>query len=80
MASMPTFGHPPTGYGWSDRASDLSALSTTTAFHRETELMDQRDQFLGICRCVICGVASESLEHCHVIMYSESHIVSENGI
>ena len=82
MAPLHTFGlplpqsAPPTGYGWSDRA--LSALSTTTAFHAE---LDQRDRFLGRCRCIICGVSiARILEHCHVIMDSEPHTVSENDI
>ena len=82
MAPLPTFGlplpqrAPPTGYGWSDR--DLSDLSTTTAFHTG---LDQRDQFLGICRCVVCGDYGVGVvEHCHVIMDSEPHVVSENGI
>ena len=67
---------PPSGYGWSDRP--LSTLSTTTAFHTG---LDQRDQFLGECRCVICGnYGSGILEHCHVIMDSEPHTVSQNGI
>ncbi|KIM74763.1 hypothetical protein PILCRDRAFT_14201 [Piloderma croceum F 1598] len=64
---LPLHG-PPSGYGWSDGA--LSALSTTTAFYAGLE---QRDQFLGECRCVICGYyGSGSLEHCHIIMESES--------
>ena len=69
-------GAPPTGYGWSDR--EVSALSTTTAFRTG---LDRRDQFLGIRRCVVCGVSSiEGLEHFYVIMVSELHTVSENGI
>ena len=82
MAPLPTFGlplpqrAPPAGYSWSDR--DLSVLSTTTALRTE---LYQRDRFLGICHCVICGVYGVgSLEHCHVIMDSEPHTVSENGI
>ncbi|KAF8345072.1 hypothetical protein F5887DRAFT_1102802 [Amanita rubescens] len=60
---------PPRGYDWSDR--EVSALSTTTAFHTG---LDRRDRFLGQCRCVICGQSTvESLEHCHVIMDSEPH-------
>ncbi|KIL62167.1 hypothetical protein M378DRAFT_81621 [Amanita muscaria Koide BX008] len=65
MAPLPTFGlplpqlAPPIGYGRSDH--DLSALSTTTAFHTR---LDQRDQFLGICRCVVCGDYGV-VEHCH---------------
>ncbi|KAI0278251.1 hypothetical protein BC826DRAFT_1084967 [Russula brevipes] len=52
---------PPSGYGWSDRP--LSASSTTTAFRAG---LDQRDQFLGECRCVICGnYGSGSIGHCH---------------
>ena len=67
---------PPSGYGWSDRP--LSALSTTTAFRIG---LDQRDQFLGECRCVICGIYGiGSIEHCHIIMDSEPHTVSQNGI
>ncbi|KAF8346175.1 hypothetical protein F5887DRAFT_1271855 [Amanita rubescens] len=68
MAPLPTFGLPPPQrtpptpeYGWSD--CDLSALSTTTAFRTG---LDQRDRFLGICRCVLCGVYGVgSLERCH---------------
>lgn len=60
-------GAPPTGYGWSE--SEVSALSTTTAFRTG---IDRRDQFLGIRRCVVCGASSiEGLEHCHIIMVSE---------
>jgi len=67
---------PPSGYGWSDRA--LSTLSTTTAFYIG---LDQRDQFLGQCRCVICGIyGSGTIDHCQVIMDSEPDTVSQNGI
>ncbi len=62
---------PPSGYGRSDRT--LSALSTTTAFHTR---LDQRDQFLGKCRCVIYG--SGAIGHCHIIMNSEPHTVCQN--
>ncbi|KAI0300968.1 hypothetical protein BC826DRAFT_991663 [Russula brevipes] len=59
---------PPSGYGRSDRP--LSTLSTTTAFRVG---LDQRDQFLGECRCVICGISGIEIEHCHIIMDSEPH-------
>ena len=67
---------PPSGYGLSDRP--LSALSTTTVFYTG---LNQQDQFLGECRCVICGIhGSGVIEHCHIIMDSEPHTVSQNSI
>jgi len=66
---------PPPGFGWADR--DFSALSTTTAFHAG---LDQRDQFLGKCRCVVCGDYGRAIEHCYIIMDSEPNTVSQNGI
>jgi len=73
MVSLPTFqlplqpNAPPSGYGWSDRA--LSELSTTTAFNTR---LDNRDVFLGIPRCVVCG--AKSPQHCHVIMQSQKFV------
>ena len=56
----------------------LSALSTTTAFH---DALDQRDKFLGIGRCVVCGDhGHEIVEHCHVVRDSEPDTVSQTGI
>jgi hypothetical protein len=76
MLILPLPDTPLSGYGWSDRA--LSTLSTTTVFYAG---LDQHDQFLGQCRYVICGYyGSGSLEHCHIIMESETDIVSQNGI
>jgi len=82
MTPLPTFGlplpqrEPPIGYGWSDH--ELLVLSTTTAFNTR---LNQRDRFLGRCRCIICGYSSARiLEHCYIIMDSEAHTVSENDI
>ncbi|KAF8968550.1 hypothetical protein BDZ97DRAFT_1755217 [Flammula alnicola] len=56
---LPTNG-PPTGYGW--EGSDHSLLSTTTAFNTR---IDQRDKFLGLPRCIICGMR-RGLQYCHI--------------
>lgn len=84
MAPLHTFplplpNAPPSGYGWSDRDSLTSTLeSTTTAFRNG---LDQRDQFLGERRCVICGIfGAEFIEYCHIIMDSEPGTVNQNGI
>ena len=55
-----------------------SALSTTTVFH---DALDQRDKFLRIGRCVVCGDhGDEIIEHCHVVRDSEPGTVSQTGI
>lgn len=56
---------PPTGYDCSDRA--LSASSTTTAFNTG---LDERDQFFGIPRCIVCGI-SIPVDRCRIILDSE---------
>jgi hypothetical protein len=67
---------PPSGYGWSDCV--LSTMLMTTVFYTG---LDQWDQFLGKCHCVICGhYGRGNIEHCHVIMDSEPDIVSRNSI
>ncbi|KAG6835003.1 hypothetical protein H0H93_005678 [Arthromyces matolae] len=77
MPPLPTFslpltsGNPPAGYGWSDR--DFSAISTTTAFQ---SAIDNRDVFFGRPRCIVCGYPT-TLEHCHIIMQSESELWQE---
>ncbi|KAJ7481585.1 hypothetical protein FB451DRAFT_1236497 [Mycena latifolia] len=53
------------GYCWEDRP--LSLLSTTTAFKTG---IDTRDRFLGIQRCLVCGVRND-LEHAHIIPLAE---------
>ncbi|EIM91736.1 uncharacterized protein STEHIDRAFT_47689 [Stereum hirsutum FP-91666 SS1] len=40
----------PDGYDWEERS--VSQLSTTTTFRAG---LDQRDTFLGVARCVVCG-------------------------
>ena len=82
MVPLLTFGlplpqsAPPTGYGCSDCA--LSDSSTTTAFNIG---LYERDQFLGSCRCIVCGRGGYgAIDHCHIIMASEPHTVSENSI
>ncbi|SRR6266576_6861496 len=78
MAPLPPFqlplssSRPPSGFGWAGR--DFSALSTTTAFRTG---LDQRDQFLGMSRCVVCGDYGRTIEHCHIIMDSEPDTVSQ---
>jgi len=75
MVTLPAFqlplrpNAPPTGYGWSDRP--LSEISTTTAFNTG---LDNRDVFLGIACCVVCGASKP--EHCHIIMQSQVYVVS----
>ncbi|KAI0249131.1 hypothetical protein BJV78DRAFT_1378325 [Lactifluus subvellereus] len=59
---------PPPGYGLEDR--DMSVISTTTAFKTG---VDNRDKFLGLRRCVVCGI-SMVLQHCHIIMDSELEV------
>lgn len=67
---------PPGGYGWQER--DMSVFSTTTAFNTG---INQRDTFLGLRRCIICGENSGLiLRHCHIIMDSEQEFVCRNGI
>ncbi|KAK7038716.1 hypothetical protein VNI00_010600 [Paramarasmius palmivorus] len=57
---------PPKGYGWENRTA--SELSCTTAF---VTGLDDRDKFLGKCRCVVCGEDDDAaLEHCHIIHQS----------
>lgn len=64
--------YPPDGYGWDERST--SELSTTTAFRTG---LNQRDTFLGVGRCVVCGISNRTaLEHCHIIMQSEVDVVS----
>ena len=67
---------PPAGYGWEE--TDMSVLSTTTAFNSG---VDDRDTFLGRRRCIVCGQADHILlQHCHIIMDSEPDIVRRNRI
>ena len=62
---------PPSEYDWDDRP--LSQLSKTTAFAARVY---ERDVFLDTPRCVVCGDDSPIvLEHCHISMASEQHIV-----
>ena len=73
--SLPLPNRPPTGFGSSDRSLLTAATSAL-----ETGI-DERDIFLGIPRCTICGIGSEVLEHCHIIPLPEDkRIVSRNGI
>lgn len=77
MVPLPTFQlplqpfGPPSGYGWGNRA--LSNLSTTTAFNTG---INGRDVFLGIPRCVVCGI-NVGLSHGHIIMRSEQLVWSD---
>ncbi|KIY53582.1 hypothetical protein FISHEDRAFT_6321, partial [Fistulina hepatica ATCC 64428] len=48
---------PPAGYGWEERDVSISNSSTTTAFDIA---MDERDRFLGQCRCRLWGGRSPS--------------------
>lgn len=70
---------PPTGFGSSDRTFDsLSATTRTSVFNTG---INQRDIFLGIRRCIICGIRSHVLEYCHIIPPAESErTVSRSGI
>ncbi|KAL5478629.1 hypothetical protein ACEPAI_2814 [Sanghuangporus weigelae] len=79
MSALPTFqlplrpDGPPTDFGWEER--EFSALSSTTAF--STGIND-RDVFLGIPRCIICGVRQPAaLEHCYIIPRAEGLLWSE---
>jgi len=66
----------PDGFGWSERA--MSTLSTTTAFNTG---INARDLFLGVPRCIVCGITSDAvLEHCHIIWLSEPQLVSRKSI
>ncbi|KAK7045999.1 hypothetical protein VNI00_006994 [Paramarasmius palmivorus] len=66
---LPSEG-PPQGYGWENQSASES--SSTTAFFTG---LDDRDQFLGQPRCVVCGEDEvAALEHCHIIHQSEQHI------
>jgi len=69
-----TSGGAPLGYGWQEH--DLSSVSDTTAFKAG---LDQRDIFLGEPRCVVCGVARNTLA-CYVIPASENKTVSRNSV
>lgn len=64
----------PDGYDWEERS--VSQLSTTTTFRAG---LDQRDTFLGVARCVVCGFSdSDVLEHCYIISpksYTVSRVV-----
>jgi len=60
--------NPPHGYGWEER--EESTLSTTTAFSTG---LDRRDVFLGVRRCVICGI-DVALQRCHIIMESQPEV------
>ena len=82
MAPLPGFplplspDQPPPGYGWEER--DMSVLSSTTTFNTG---IDQRDRFLGVARCVICGEDNSStLQRCNIIMDSEPGVVSGNDL
>ena len=63
---------PPPGYGWADR--DMSTISSLTAFNTGLE---GRDRFLGVNRCVICGVLN--FQRCHIIMEPQVDVVSGKG-
>lgn len=63
---------PPSGYTYPEHA--LSDFSTTTAFNAG---LDERDIFLGECRCIICGDQGRVVQYCHIIPETESHMVSQ---
>lgn len=64
----------PGGYGWEARS--VSELSTPTAFQTGVDL---RDTFLGVKSCVVCGLADDLLQHCHIIMQAEAGTVSRSA-
>jgi hypothetical protein len=77
MALLPTFplpfptNGPPDGYDGGER--DMSAVSSKTAFKARVY---QRDIFLGVPRCVICGQANPAfLQHCLIIKEPETATV-----
>jgi hypothetical protein len=51
----------------------VSGRSDTTAFDMG---LDNRDMFLGRCRCVICGFGLPvALKHCHIVDRSDVEMV-----
>ena len=64
---------------WEERDGDSVVLPA--AFN---ESINQRDQFLGQMRCVVCGLASDMvLQHCHIVrepsMWRDKETVSRNA-
>src|SRR5713101_3492645 len=50
----------------------VSGHSDTAAFDMG---LDNRDVFLGMCRCVICGHGSTGLQRCHIVDPSDISMV-----
>lgn len=66
---------PPIGYSW--EGSDISDVSTSTAFE---DKIGQRDRFLGRRRCVICGISDCLLNlHCPILTFIEPEDVGHKA-
>ncbi|KAK1235242.1 hypothetical protein PQX77_001548 [Marasmius sp. AFHP31] len=86
MSQLPMFplplqkDRPPSGYEWDKRSVLASQTSTSTAFNTS---INQRDIFLGVPRCIVCGAAArKALQRCHIIMKSEPETwetIKKNG-
>jgi hypothetical protein len=65
-------GAPPDGYSWPEH-DNVSSASGTSAFQSG---IDERDRFLGLRRCLVCGMEFDGvLDRCLIV--KESHTVSK---